>query len=212
MTEETKSKKSIWRRWWFVVIIVLSAIYVISIAGSILVALTLNRIDKTDSIERVTNYFIGTEWKEFHSITGQFKVYFPSYPEHETTTLPTPLVGEEFIFDSYNAIENNGTDYMVGVARYPFEFDSSWHDYLLEGGINGAIASFEGNKLISSEFITFRGHKAVNFSLQNKIFDVEMKGIFFLRGQNLYELIVVYSQESYNESDYEKFINSFQLL
>jgi hypothetical protein len=192
---------------------IIFAVILIGIIGSILLTFLNQPSDKTDkTIERLTEYFTSEEWKEFNSTIGQFKVLFPVYPEYSVETMPIPDTQEEITVNMYIAGQSDGTTYMVGIGSYSLEIPGGYETEMSEDGVNGVVASTEGNELVSSKLVTFRGYQAIDFLIQNKKENVEIKGKSFLAGQTLYELFVGYYPEKYNENDYNKFINSFQLL
>lgn len=165
-----------------------------------------------EAINKVSNYFSdNSEWKEFNSTTGQFKATFPTYPTHETENQE---ITDNVVLkmDSYTSVVADNTSYAINFATYPLGIDVSDAETSLEGGINGIVAAYTGNKLIFSDFTVFSGHKAINYLIENKNEGIFLKGKNILAGQTLYQLMVAYPNGSYNDADYNKFINSFQLL
>jgi len=205
--EEPKKKSSKNYLNWIVLIILLIVIKGFWFGDGI-----TPRSSTEDTMKRFTEYVTSKEWREFNSIIGQFKVYFPGKPTYTKETMPYLDTGIEVTIDMYMATQSNETTYGVEVGRYSIEIDPAYTKGMLEGAINGIIVSTEGNELVSSRFTTFQGYQAVDFLIQNKKENVGMKGKIFIAEQTLYVPFVVYYPENYNESDYNKFINSFTLM
>jgi len=166
-----------------------------------------------EEVENKTYYsVIDEEWEDFYSEIGQFKASFPTYPEHEIYDVPlfdTGLVGR---LDEYVTEKTDNTTFIIFVGTYPPEIDISKPEFGLEAGVNNAVESFEGNRLISSHFTTFNEYHAIDYLIQNKGLDVYVKGKIFMKGQNRYQLLYTYGSGDYRESDHNRFINSFELL
>jgi hypothetical protein len=81
----------------------------------------------------------------------------------------------------------------------------------LEGALNGMVASGEGNEVVSSNFHYFDGHRALDYKISNKNENIYLQGKIILVEQTLYQLMVAYESGNDNETDYNKFINSFNL-
>lgn len=192
--------------------IIFTIILILNISSIVLVFLNQPSYKADEAVERVTDYFTSEEWKDFNSTIGQFKALFPSYPAHETNNIPVSLYGIDFEMklDNYIAAKGNVT-YFVGVATYSIEMDmSSDPDGILENALNGMLVSSD-SELISSSFTSFNEYRALNFLLLNRESNLYVKGKTILTEQTLYEIMISYENKDYNASDYEKFINSFQL-
>lgn len=160
--------------------------------------------------QKVVDYFTDTSsWKEFNSPVGKFKATFPAYPAHETDNIDTGT-GLTLKYDTYSSETSDGTSYMVNTVVYPAEVDTSNPETNLEGSLNGMLASNDGNKLISSNLIYSNGYRALDFLILNSG-TVYLKGKIIMAGQTLYQVMVAYESKNYNESNYNKFMNSFNL-
>ena len=157
--------------------------------------------------QKIEKYFTDTStWKEFNSTIGKFKATFPTYPEYETQNIE--IRGFSLKYDIYSSETSDGTTYMINMVTYPSGVDTSNPDINLEGSLNGALASDEGNKLISSNFTYFNGYRALDFLIINGDI-IYMKGKIIMVGKTLYQIMVAYESQNYNESIYNNFINTF---
>jgi len=161
----------------------------------------------------VTNYFSDTpEWKEFNSVIGKFKLMFPTYPVHETSNIEIPGTSIILKTDSYvSEVISDTSAYMVNITTYPSEINISDTETILEASLN-AIMTSSKNKLISSGFSDFIGYKSLDYLIEEKSENMFLKGKGLIVGKTSYLLMFMYTDEYYNEENYKKFINSFQLL
>lgn len=161
---------------------------------------------------KVTNYFSSTEeWKVFNSTLGQFQVTFPSYPTHETDNIQILDSTITFKYDSYLTETSDGTTYFVSTVTYPFEIDTSSPETNLEGSLNGMVASSEGSEVVFSGFTYFDGYRALDYKIKNTNENIYLQGKIILVDQTLYQLMVSYELVNFNKTNYDKFINSFEL-
>ena len=72
------------------------------------------------------------------------------------------------------------------------------------------LASTDGNKLVSSNLTYSNGYRALDFLVSNND-TVYMKGKIIMAGQTLYQIMVGYESQNYNEDNYIKFMSSFVL-
>ena len=161
---------------------------------------------------KVTNYFSSTEeWKVFNSTLGQFQVTFPSYPTHETDNIQILDSTITFKYDSYLTETSDGTTYFVSTVTYPFEIDTSSPETNLEGSLNGMVASSEVSEVVFSGFTYFDGYRALDYKIKNTNENIYLQGKIILVDQTLYQLMVSYELVNFNKTNYDKFINSFEL-
>lgn len=153
-----------------------------------------------------------SEWAEFNSISGQFKILMPKYPKHETSTQEIPDSGITFSQDTYEVEEVDGTYYLVGLSEYPSSVDTSDPKTNLSGTLNGLLNSNPDNKLVSSKIAYFDAYSALDYEITNTAESVSMKGRAVLEGHKMYILMVLYPNGTNKTLEYNKFINSFALL
>lgn len=156
----------------------------------------------------VKNYFSGSEWKEFTSTEGKFKINFPTYPKTERSK--KSLEGIDLSFTHYESETSNGDAFIASFTIYPQSVDTSDPKTNLEGSVNGVVASRSGNKLISSNLTSYSGDQAVDYVVQTKE-GYYMNGRNILADKTLYSLIAA-SEKSGIPNGYQNFLNSFQTI
>ena len=163
-----------------------------------------------DAEKNVDNYFTDTSsWKEFNSPVGKFRAEFPTYPEHEAESVKIPDSELTIKYDTYTSEKTDGTIYFVNTAVYPPEVDTSNPETNLEGALNGTIASSPKNKLVSSSLTYSNGYRAMDFLIEA---DGDfIKGKVIMADHTLYQIMVVYENKNYSETDYNKFMSSFTI-
>jgi hypothetical protein len=162
-------------------------------------------------VQKTADYFNSTSsWKEFNSAVGNFKVIFPTYPRHETKVVSIPNTNLTLTYDTYTSQEPNQTTYFINTSVYPSSVDTSRPENNLEGSLNGMVAVTDGNKLVSSNISDFNGYKSLNFLIQNN--NTYLKGRVILVRHTMYQQMVAYESQNYDDSNYNKFINSFTLI
>jgi len=71
------------------------------------------------------------------------------------------------------------------------------------------MTSNSKNKLISSNYSSHGNYRALDYLTQQG--DIYIKGQLIIAGQTMYGIINSYKLEAYNETDYNKFLNSFTI-
>lgn len=158
----------------------------------------------------VVSYFTDTSsWKNFVSTSG-FSVLVPKYPTSDSRNIPIPNSDLVMQLDAYTSETSDGTTYSITVNT-PLGVTSDKPLTSFDGPLNGMLASDPTNKLISSSKTTFNGKSALDYLIKNEGGGYFMKGKLILNGTIMYTLMLGYEGKNYNESDYNKFINSFVL-
>jgi len=153
-----------------------------------------------------------SQWEEFSSVTERFKVLFPTYPNREIEEMKIPNIKSPAKNIYYSSERSDGVIYVVNITIYPPEIDISKTEANLENALNEQLASMRG-ELISSSFTNFHGYRALDFLVQiSGAKTYYIKGRIFMVKYTLYKLGMLYTNQNYSESDYNRFINSFQLI
>ncbi|MCL4437443.1 hypothetical protein M1513_00155 [Patescibacteria group bacterium] len=151
-----------------------------------------------------------SQWQEFNSVIGSFKILFPTSPEEK-------IQGDQsngittFKGELYSSVLNDSVAYFVSFTEYLTKMDTSNLDGNLEKVANGMAAIYPESKLTSANLIDFNGHRGIDFLINITSENMYIKGRATMVGQRLYVIYETYKTGSYNDSDYNKFINSFQL-
>ena len=194
--------------------IIYGIVSVVLLIGAVFIDTSMNSSStetETASQENVENYFADTsEWKNFVSTSG-FSVTVPKYPTSETDTINIPNSDVMMKIDTYTSDEPNGTTYLITVNT-PLGVTSDVPLTNFDGPLNGMLASDPSNKLIASaKATTEEGRPALNYLIENGAGGYLMKGKLILDGTVMYNLMVAYESQNYNDSNINKFINSFTL-
>ena len=151
------------------------------------------------------------EWVAFTSTTVMpFRVLLPSTPRHMSATRVAD--GGEIQQDGYAGSDQAGITYMVNVLRFSKPVDMSNPDKSLETALNNALASKPDYRIVSSSFTTLSDqHRALDYLVKNSNDNSSMRGRAVLAGQSEYVLMVI-SHDAFNEADYGRFMNSFEIV
>lgn len=187
----------------------------ITVIGLLLVIRVFNSdFGSTSDNSSVTSYFTSETWKPFNSTEAQFKVNFPTYPTSSSDT--QDIEGIKYVSTQYSSDGSDGNNYSIVYGYYPgiasTDFDPKGG---LEGAINGMVSTDNTNKLLSSNFITYKGHMGADFLVYNGTEKMYIRGrvLSKLKGSEpakLYVLLVVTSNKD-PDQNYNKFVESFEL-
>ncbi|MBF5059468.1 hypothetical protein [Candidatus Neptunochlamydia vexilliferae] len=149
-------------------------------------------------------------WKKFHSVYGKCMVSLPSSPEHVKQVMPFPEEGYNLRYDVYVAAHEKKAVYMMLIAQYPPFVTEEHAEMSLESFLNGLVTQNHDNELIFADLTTVHGHKALDFFIQSK--EVYFKGRVIMAENQLYLLAMECDVKHYQESNFNHFISSFELV
>lgn len=163
------------------------------------------------------NITLTSAWKEFNSSIDKFKVLFPAYPTHSTSSQQiindtTSAKYNDLVMKTsiYTSTQANGVSYFVGSYYYPLELLSTNSELNLKNDLDGMLSA--ETRLISNKVTNFGKYPALDFTIQSiKDNNIFIKGKSIMVGEVIYRLTVAYEIKNYSENDYNKFINSFVL-
>jgi len=150
-----------------------------------------------------------TDWTEFHSVVGKCTMLFPASPEHMSEVMSIPEEGYDLKYDVYISTEDKKTVFMLLIAQYPEFVDETYAQISLEGFLNGILNHNPGNQLIFADLLLVDGHEALDFFIRTG--GVYFKGRAFMVKNSLYLMAMECEVQTYDESVYALFVNSFQL-
>jgi len=162
-----------------------------------------SQISNHNAISNTTQYFQGEGWKDFNSTAGHFKLQFPSYPSESTKTVPATSTTPELVYTMYGAKDADGNYYVATDITYPDSVDVSNPQSNLEGAVNGSVAAVKGT-LTSSNFTTYAGYPAVDYTMQANGGYVKYRGIMV--NHTIYGLGITSTTNSF--PNFDKFVNS----
>ena len=175
-----------------------------------LLFVTLNPLSATaQTTNQNKTVAVDKDWKEFHSVAGRCKMKFPNQPEHVTEKLTMPEEGYDLKYDAYIASGDKKSVYMLLVAQYPDFVDETYAQMSLEHFLNGILSHNPGNQLIFADLLLVNGHEALDFFIRTG--SVYFKGRAMMVKNSLYLMAMECEMQTYDESRFNMFINSFQL-
>lgn len=151
-----------------------------------------------------------TDWKEFTDPDQRFKVLLPFTPHYTKQAVEIPKSDHKRRYEMFISEQMNGINYMIGIMTYPEKFDTSDREELLKEIVHELMASKPGNQMKEMKPATFHQHEALQFHFINGSFDVQ--GVAFVTNKSVYMLSYIAELRNMNEAEYNKFMDSFELL
>lgn len=149
------------------------------------------------------------DWHEFTSPGSKFKVLFPSLPQHATEKLNDPKTQAPRQYDMYVSEKDNGTLFIISQITMPDNPDLKLDETTLANIITEMLAKDPKSKVKKMELSKYRTLPAIDFSIEKDQATVDGKA--FLSDHTLYLLTSVSKIGNDNRSEFEFFLNSFQL-
>lgn len=148
-------------------------------------------------------------WHEFTSPSGDFKVMFPSLPQHVADTLADKNSGEERKYDMFVSEKSDGSIFMINVITFSTPPDEKKKEQLRQTMLNDVLKSNEKNRLLQAETMMFKDYKALSYTVENAEMNIDAK--VFVTDSALYALTRLVKKEHYNQKEFDFFTNSFDL-
>lgn len=152
-----------------------------------------------------------SQWQVL-SVNNDFKILFPGESGYTNDSVPLEDYDLVINYDSYDLEMADGTYYILNVATYPPEVEISDPKVSLENALAGGLEQVDGGEVKFSEYIDFNGNVAMNYVIFSGKYGVYMKGRNIMVGNTLYSLIFGCLENFCNDYNYNKYINSFELL
>lgn len=149
-----------------------------------------------------------SNWKEFHSVTGNCTLQFPSAPEHISEKMNVADEGYDLKYDAYISAQDKKSVYMLLIAQYPNFVDQSLAQSSLEGFLNGILANNPGNQLLFADLLLVDGHQALDFFIRTG--GIYFKGRAIMVDNQLYLMAMECEVQNYDEGGYNYFVSSFK--
>ncbi len=149
-------------------------------------------------------------WQQFHAVANNYKIAFPERPEHMQQTLSAPDENFDMRYDVYVSANQDREVYMVLVAQYPDFVDDNYAEMSLETFLNGILQQNPGNQLIFADLVEVQGYKALNFFIRSG--QTYFKGQAVMAKNQLYLLAMECEVQNYQEDNYNRFVNSFEIV
>lgn len=173
------------------------------LSGLVIVALSGNK----DSSQKTSEQDKG--WQTYVSASDQFSVFVPNYPKIDSESgIPVPDTDLTYAWHSYMAEKDNKFFY---IHKYIYSdiIDVSNKDAILEALLNEMINVDSKFNLISSKYTYHSSYRALDFIASYE--DRSVKGRIIVVGQTPYLLMVEYLSDNDIGTDYQKFVNSFEI-
>lgn len=194
---------------------IISIVIVVIVVAAGLLFLTksslLNKVNTNQSrnnqlsTQNLNNYLQSSDWKEFNSASGNFKMSFPTLPKEQNQTVT--VKGTNLNITTFLSQPSENEVFMVGLTTYPNQYDVSDSKAILDNVVNGAVQNIKG-QLVSSKPSTFNSYPAVDYVIRGSNLYAINKS--FLVGHTLY---IIENFESTNSfPSFDRFVNSFQLI
>lgn len=145
------------------------------------------------------------DWTEY-TAEGKFKVLLPVVPQHATESLAQP---EPRVYNMYVSEMADGTIFMISQIRFLGGIERTPQN-LLSDIMRDMLKSNPDNELKDVNADVFQGFHAMDFSIVSP--QREMLTKAFVKGKTLYVMTMIAKNAEARRSDFETFVNSFQLL
>jgi hypothetical protein len=207
-TINQENKKRTTRIVWFTLIPVFFVIVVcIVIAGILGLNKASNNSNATATISPSLSSI--SNWISYAEPNGYFSVSLPSQPTSDIES--KTISGVKVTTTLYTSQSSNSNEvYIAGYGTYN-GYNPPDTEQTLTGMMNGSLNNVQSSSLVSSNFTTFNGNKAIEYEMkvvQNGE-TLYAKYLDFVKGGKSYFLGVT-STDSNNFPYYDYFINSFK--
>jgi len=176
------------------------------LSGLVIVALSGNKESSQQKTEQ------DKSWQTYNSATDQFSIDVPSYPSRDSKDNIFAETGDTNDTYSYHFYTSKSGNISFFISKYIFSYqiDVSNEDQVLEKMLNNFISG-SGGKLMSSNYTYYSSYRALDFLIEIESESKLARGRILLVGQTPYLLIYEYPALSFVDTDYQKFINSFEI-
>jgi len=147
-------------------------------------------------------------WQPYEA--KSFRALLPGAPQHIKEKMALTNSNEVIEYDMYLVQQSVGSTFMVSLIRYPDTYDTSDSKQLLEAITNEMLSNNSESQLVSSKSGTFLDCPSLDNVIQNPTLHIFMKA--FLSNKTLYVVTVVDGQEERAKGNFEKVMNSFQIV
>lgn len=149
------------------------------------------------------------DWHEFSAPSGEFKVMFPSLPQHAAEIINDPNTNESRKYDMYVAQKSDGTIFMISLIKLMGNAPKTLDEGMLPKVINDMMEASPNNKLKKMQMGKYKEFPSIDFSYENE--QVNVDGKAFIWGNTLFLLTSVANLHDYSRPEFDFYINSFQL-
>lgn len=143
-------------------------------------------------------------WHTFKPESGLFSVLFPRLPKQAS------FKQQAIDYEVYTAEGDDGTKFVVSMARYPTTTDLSNPQQIVNNVVQKMALGPPENEIISKEPLSIQGYAALNFNFVNR--ECATIGRVILAGNTLFLLTVKNRDQNNLEKNFKAFSDSFHIF
>ncbi len=147
-------------------------------------------------------------WTILHFPAANVELAFPKPPKHEVTTFSLPDLKAPLPEGIFTAQNSDDALYIASLIEFGDEKPAD----LIDRQLRRLVSLNANNQLIKNASVETKKGQAQNFLIQNLSDSSYRQGRIILQGQNLYTLMVAYSNGRFPADDYARFIQSLKFL
>ncbi|MCH9610587.1 MAG: hypothetical protein S4CHLAM81_04290 [Chlamydiales bacterium] len=153
---------------------------------------------------------LAADWKGFTAQKNGFQASFPTQPEHVEQKIPIPRTDLAIYYNTFISEPSEDVVYVISVWNYPAEIDMSNPEGNLQDGFGGMLSALPGSQVVSMQMGEQQGFKSLSFLVKNE--DIYFQGKLILVYNTLYQVFAVYKAKDTLDTNYSRFIESFELI
>ena len=147
--------------------------------------------------------------KRSYTRTGDCRIAFPTLPQMIEQKLKLNEEGLHLAYDVYLAPYSEHAICVLLVAQYPKPIPQGSEKIGLEGLLKGIVSQHPDNRLVFAKMVQMQGFPALNFKVESgKNF---FRGQAVMVGSKLYMIAMEGVKQSFEESVFQRFLQSFHL-
>jgi hypothetical protein len=151
-------------------------------------------------------------WITFTPQNKKFQVSLPTAPRYVDEVLPIPNSDKKQGYQIYAAQEMDGAVYMISIASYPADYDTSNKQELLNNLVDELLKKHDVKTILSrKKGTTQEGRDFQELVLTNNGLDIRGKAIVG-DDKTIYVLIYTGPPDNFSIDEYTHFIDSFKIL
>lgn len=148
-------------------------------------------------------------WHEFSEPSQNFKVLFPTLPQHATEKTEDPKTNTTRQYEMFVSEKDNGSIFMISLITLLEEAKKDPDEKLLKNVLNEMLTASPSSTIKTMQLGQYQNYPALDFTIVNDQINVD--GKVFIVDKTLYIISSVSKLPNYNREEYDFFVNSFQL-
>ena len=151
-----------------------------------------------------------SDWIQYTSNYGGFKISFPTPPEESYKELVIPDSGRVLNYEEVTSAENDKVQYSVSHMELPRRWRLAGNTTLLKGVLDVIVKYTDGGELLEKDFKKYEGHRVLDYRIKQGAKE-EIKGRLMIFGPTLYKLSIVYPPSQAEKMQQSPFLDSFEI-